>query len=73
MLETLREISSIVFKITTCTTVLSVAYHSNDTCVLPFRASGGPSARSGHRMVNYKKLLIVFGGFHDNIRYSYHF
>ena len=22
-------------------------------------------------MVNYKKLLIVFGGFHDNIRYGY--
>lgn len=25
-----------------------------------------PSARSGHRMVFYKKQLIVFGGFHDN-------
>ena len=35
------------------------------------RAPGCPSARSGHRMVNYKKLLIVFGGFHDNIRYGY--
>ncbi|KAL3860433.1 hypothetical protein ACJMK2_010557 [Sinanodonta woodiana] len=35
-------------------------------------APGGPSARSGHRMVNCKKQLIVFGGFHDNIRnYKY--
>jgi len=31
-------------------------------------ASGGPSARSGHRMVVYKHFLIVFGGFHDNLR-----
>uniref|UniRef100_A0A1B0DRD9 Kelch domain-containing protein 4 n=1 Tax=Phlebotomus papatasi TaxID=29031 RepID=A0A1B0DRD9_PHLPP len=29
-------------------------------------ASGGPSARSGHRMVLLKKRLFVFGGFHDN-------
>ncbi|XP_053401413.1 kelch domain-containing protein 4-like isoform X2 [Mercenaria mercenaria] len=35
-------------------------------------APGGPSARSGHRMVQCKKQLIVFGGFHDNIRdYKY--
>jgi len=31
-------------------------------------ASGGPSARSGHRMVVCKKYLVVFGGFHDNLR-----
>jgi len=31
-------------------------------------ASGGPSARSGHRMVVCKKYLLVFGGFHDNLR-----
>jgi len=31
-------------------------------------ASGGPSARSGHRMVVHKKYLLVFGGFHDNLR-----
>jgi len=31
-------------------------------------APGGPSARSGHRMVVCKKFLIVFGGFHDNLR-----
>lgn len=31
-------------------------------------ANGGPSARSGHRMVASKKQLIVFGGFNDNTR-----
>ena len=31
-------------------------------------APGGPSSRSGHRMVVVKKLIIVFGGFHDNTR-----
>ena len=31
-------------------------------------ASGGPSARSGHRMLALKKQLLVFGGFHDNLR-----
>ena len=30
------------------------------------RAKNPPSARSGHRMVVYKRLLMVFGGFHDN-------
>jgi len=30
-------------------------------------APGGPSARSGHRMVVVKKWLVVFGGFHDNL------
>lgn len=35
-------------------------------------APNGPSARSGHRMVYLKKQLIVFGGFHDNLRdYKY--
>ncbi|OXU28692.1 hypothetical protein TSAR_007128 [Trichomalopsis sarcophagae] len=35
-------------------------------------APGGPSARSGHRMINIKKNLYVFGGFHDNLRdYKY--
>nr|XP_039259014.1 kelch domain-containing protein 4-like [Styela clava] len=29
---------------------------------------GGPSPRSGHRMVNFKKQLIVFGGFHESSR-----
>ncbi|XP_071443811.1 kelch domain-containing protein 4 isoform X2 [Hetaerina americana] len=30
-------------------------------------ASGGPSARSGHRMVYSKRQVVVFGGFHDNL------
>ncbi|KAF2363618.1 hypothetical protein FHG87_005625 [Trinorchestia longiramus] len=29
-------------------------------------ANGGPSARSGHRMVLTQKKLFLFGGFHDN-------
>lgn len=29
-------------------------------------ATGGPSARSGHRMVVDKKKIVVFGGFYDN-------
>ncbi len=29
---------------------------------------GAPSARSGHRMVMVRKHLVVFGGFHDNLR-----
>lgn len=29
---------------------------------------GGPSSRSGHRMIYMKKKLIVFGGFYDNLR-----
>ena len=31
-------------------------------------APGGPSARSGHRMIVFRKQLLVFGGFHDNLR-----
>ncbi|CAH1179032.1 unnamed protein product [Phaedon cochleariae] len=35
-------------------------------------APNGPTARSGHRMVFFKKQLFVFGGFHDNLRdYKY--
>ncbi|GAQ82566.1 hypothetical protein KFL_001150260 [Klebsormidium nitens] len=29
---------------------------------------GGPSPRSGHRMVLYKHKLLVFGGFYDTLR-----
>lgn len=37
------------------------------------RSPGGPSARSGHRMAHMKRQLIVFGGFHDNLRdYKYY-
>eukprot|EP00092_Neocalanus_flemingeri_P094603 GFUD01120303.1.p1 GENE.GFUD01120303.1~~GFUD01120303.1.p1 ORF type:complete len:540 (+),score=191.37 GFUD01120303.1:92-1711(+) len=51
-------------------------YHYKDLWVFHFAskrwekvtATGGPSARSGHRMVVFKKYLIVFGGFHDNLR-----
>ncbi|KAK1118624.1 hypothetical protein K0M31_014929 [Melipona bicolor] len=51
-------------------------YHYRDLWVYRFAekkwekilSSGGPSARSGHRMVHIKKQLIVFGGFHDNLR-----
>ena len=31
-------------------------------------SGGGPSARSGHKMLAVKKQLLVFGGFHDNLR-----
>lgn len=49
-------------------------HHFRDLWVFHFKtktwekiqAPGGPSARSGHRMVALKKNLIVFGGFHDN-------
>uniref|UniRef100_A0A8C9FE53 Kelch domain containing 4 n=1 Tax=Pavo cristatus TaxID=9049 RepID=A0A8C9FE53_PAVCR len=34
----------------------------------PSRASGGPSGRSGHRMVACKRQLIIFGGFHESVR-----
>lgn len=33
-----------------------------------FRATGGPSGRSGHRMVAWKRQLILFGGFHESTR-----
>lgn len=29
---------------------------------------GGPSARSGHRMVYHKGKALLFGGFYDNGR-----
>lgn len=35
--------------------------------------SGGPSPRSGHRMIALKKKLFVFGGFYDTgISYKYY-
>jgi len=54
-------------------------YHYRDLWVFRFAdkkwekiaASNGPSARSGHRMVHIKKQLIIFGGFHDNLRHDY--
>ncbi|XP_006531010.1 kelch domain-containing protein 4 isoform X2 [Mus musculus] len=32
------------------------------------RSTGGPSGRSGHRMVAWKRQLILFGGFHESAR-----
>nr|XP_045361160.1 kelch domain-containing protein 4 isoform X3 [Camelus bactrianus] len=32
------------------------------------RSPGGPSGRSGHRMVAWKRQLILFGGFHESTR-----
>ncbi|XP_075571296.1 kelch domain-containing protein 4 isoform X2 [Pelecanus crispus] len=51
-------------------------YHYKDLWVLhlatktweQIKASGGPSGRSGHRMVACKRQLIVFGGFHESAR-----
>ncbi|XP_061197077.1 kelch domain-containing protein 4-like [Saccostrea echinata] len=47
-------------------------YHIKNKYWERINSPGAPSSRSGHRMVQCKKLLIVFGGFHDNIRdYKY--
>ncbi|XP_011706623.1 PREDICTED: kelch domain-containing protein 4 isoform X1 [Wasmannia auropunctata] len=54
-------------------------YHYRDLWVFRFTdkkwekitTPNGPSSRSGHRMVHVKKQLIVFGGFHDNLRHDY--
>ncbi|NXX95046.1 KLDC4 protein, partial [Centropus bengalensis] len=51
-------------------------YHYKDLWVLhlatktweQIKASGGPSGRSGHRMVACKRQLIIFGGFHESAR-----
>ncbi|XP_061450216.1 kelch domain-containing protein 4 [Rhineura floridana] len=51
-------------------------YHYKDLWVLhlasktweQIKATGGPSGRSGHRMVVCKRQLIVFGGFHESAR-----
>ena len=40
--------------------------HRQVLCFLRCSVAGGPSARSGHRMVVAKKQIIVFGGFHDS-------
>eukprot|EP00038_Savillea_parva_P000042 m.93799 g.93799 ORF g.93799 m.93799 type:complete len:528 (+) comp10017_c0_seq1:278-1861(+) len=57
-------------------------YHYNDFWKLPLNvplpemawekvdAPGGPSPRSGHRMVLYKRKIVVIGGFQDNNRSS---
>ncbi|XP_075694438.1 kelch domain-containing protein 4 isoform X2 [Rhinoderma darwinii] len=51
-------------------------YHYKDLWVLhlnnktweQIKSPGGPSGRSGHRMVYTKRQLIVFGGFHESAR-----
>uniref|UniRef100_A0A8D0ZDP8 Kelch domain-containing protein 4 n=1 Tax=Sus scrofa TaxID=9823 RepID=A0A8D0ZDP8_PIG len=51
-------------------------YHYRDLWVLHLatktweqvRSPGGPSGRSGHRMVAWKRQLILFGGFHESTR-----
>ncbi|XP_012279473.1 kelch domain-containing protein 4 [Orussus abietinus] len=48
-------------------------YHMGDKKWEKVVAPGGPTARSGHRMVYAKKQIFVFGGFHDNLRdYKYY-
>ncbi|XP_014674445.1 PREDICTED: kelch domain-containing protein 4-like isoform X1 [Priapulus caudatus] len=47
-------------------------YHISKKQWEKINAHGGPSSRSGHRMLASRKELVVFGGFHDNIRnYKY--
>ncbi|XP_029422982.1 kelch domain-containing protein 4 isoform X2 [Nannospalax galili] len=51
-------------------------YHYKDLWVLhlatktweQIRSTGGPSGRSGHRMVAWKRQLVLFGGFHESTR-----
>ncbi|XP_036780095.2 kelch domain-containing protein 4 isoform X1 [Manis pentadactyla] len=51
-------------------------YHYRDLWVLhlatrtweQIRSTGGPSGRSGHRMVAWKRQLVLFGGFHESTR-----
>ncbi|XP_068169949.1 kelch domain-containing protein 4 isoform X1 [Antennarius striatus] len=51
-------------------------YHYKDLWVLHLathtweniKAPGGPSGRSGHRMILSKRQLLVFGGFHESTR-----
>uniref|UniRef100_A0A8C8DKH9 Kelch domain containing 4 n=1 Tax=Oryzias sinensis TaxID=183150 RepID=A0A8C8DKH9_9TELE len=53
-------------------------YHYKDLWVLHLathtweniKAAGGPSGRSGHRMVLSKRQLLVFGGFHESARFT---
>lgn len=43
-------------------------YHIASRSWEQVRASGGPSARSGHRMVQVGRQLLLFGGFHESTR-----
>jgi hypothetical protein len=44
----------------------AVAATSALPCWEEVKLKGGPPARSGHRMIVYKRKLLVYGGFHDN-------
>lgn len=43
-------------------------YHIGEKKWEQVTSPGGPSARSGHRMIMAKNKIFVFGGFHDNLR-----
>ncbi|XP_022661959.1 kelch domain-containing protein 4-like isoform X2 [Varroa destructor] len=43
-------------------------YHIKETRWEKVDAKGGPSARSGHRMVTNGKDIFLFGGFHESLR-----
>lgn len=47
-------------------------YHMGEKKWEKIMSPNGPSPRSGHRMVVNKNFLIIFGGYHDNLRqYKY--
>lgn len=47
-------------------------YHIAEKIWEKIKAPGGPSSRSGHRMVASQKQLIIFGGFHESyVDYKY--
>jgi len=48
-------------------------YHFSSKRWEKVTSPGGPSGRSGHRMLAYKQFLVLFGGFHDNLRDSRYF
>lgn len=43
-------------------------YHVVNRSWEQVNAPGGPSARSGHRMVHTGRQLLLFGGFHESVR-----
>jgi hypothetical protein len=52
--------------VTCCSDLWRLDLGSNEWDQLPLK--GGPSARSGHRMVVHKGRALLFGGFYDNGR-----
>ncbi|XP_070575782.1 kelch domain-containing protein 4-like [Ptychodera flava] len=43
-------------------------YHLSEKKWEKISSPGAPTSRSGHRMVVYKRLLVIFGGFHESLR-----